>query len=113
MPREKLPNRRLRTPIEFEHWQKEFKGGAGHYANGEVGEVFLSAGKTGTELQIATCDAAIAASIALQYGATVEELRTAFLREEDGIKPAGPMGKLFDLLAGGVSDGQGSKDSKV
>ena len=99
MPRKKLPNRRQRTPVEFEHWGKVFKGGAGHYAGGKIGEVFLSAGKTGTELQITTSDAAVAASLAVQYGCPLEVLRKAFLREEDGIKPAGPMAAMFDILA--------------
>jgi hypothetical protein len=42
-------------------------------------------------------DAAIAASLAIQYGCPIEVLRHAFLRDQDG-KPAGPMGCLFDLL---------------
>lgn len=100
MPREKLPNRRRRTPIEFEFNGHVYKGGAGHYAGGDIGEVFLSAGKTGTALAIQISDAAVAASLALQYGCPVEVLRKAFLREEDGIKPAGPMAKMFDILAG-------------
>lgn len=99
MPREKLQNRRRRTPIEFEHWGLEFSGGAGHYPDRSVGEVFLSAGKTGTQLQISTSDAAVAASIALQYGAPIEVLQKAFLRTDDD-KPAGPLGKMFDILAG-------------
>lgn len=100
MPRDKLPNRRRRTPIEFEHWGKIFHGGAGYYAGGDIGEVFLASGKTGTELLIATSDAAVAASLAMQYGCPPEVLRKAFLREEDGIKAAGPMAKMFDILAG-------------
>lgn len=99
MPREKLPNRRRRTPIEFDHESHVYKGGAGHYANGEVGEVFLSAGKTGTALQILISDAAVAASLALQFGCPIQVLQKAFLRTDDD-KPAGPLGKLFDILAG-------------
>ena len=98
--REPLPNRRKRIPVEFEHDGHVFTGGAGLYPSGEVGEVFLSAGKTGTHLAIATSDAAIAASLALQHGASVETLRHAFLRTDDG-KPAGPLGHLFDILGEG------------
>lgn len=98
--REKLPNRRRRTPIEFEIDGHTYKGGAGHYPDGRVGEVFLTAGKTGTSLQVMTSDAAVAASIALQFGAPLEVLQKAFLRNEDG-KPSGPLGKMFDILVEG------------
>lgn len=98
-PRETLPDRRQRTAINFEHEGHAFTGGAGHYPDGRVGEVFISAGKTGTHLQIATADAAIAASIALQYGAPIDVLRHAFLRTDEG-EAAGPLGHLFDILGG-------------
>jgi hypothetical protein len=95
--RQKLPNRRVRTPIEFTHDGHNFRGGAGHYPNGDIGEVFLSAGKTGTALSILISDAAVAASIAIQYGAPIDVLRKAFMRNEDG-SAAGPMAKLFDIM---------------
>jgi len=102
MTRETLPTRRQRTAVSFEHGGHAFIGGAGHYPDGRVGEVFLSSGKTGTHLQIATSDAAIAASLALQHGCHIETLRRAFLRNDDG-SAAGPLGCLFDTLAGAGS----------
>jgi len=94
-----LPNRRKRTNIEFEHGGHTFVGGAGYFISGNVGEVFLHAGKEGTHLSVAMQDAAIAASFALQHGATVSEMAPRFLRNDDG-SAAGPLGHLFDLLAG-------------
>ena len=97
--RKKLPNRRQRTPVEFEHEGISYKGGAGHYPDGRVGEVFLSGGKSGYLLQALSSDGAVAASIAMQYGAPIDVLRNAMLRDDKGAA-AGPLGKLLDILAG-------------
>jgi hypothetical protein len=97
--REELPYRRRRTSIEFEHGGHKFVGGAGYFLSGAVGEVFLHSGKEGTQLSIAMQDSAVAASCALQRGATVSEMAPRFLRNDDG-SAAGPLGHLFDLLAG-------------
>ena len=97
MTREKLPNRRPRTPIEFELGGHRFTGGAGHYPDGRIGEVFLSGNKPNSPRDIDVKDAAIAASLAIQFGCPPEVLRHAFLRDDDG-KPAGVLGCLFDKL---------------
>ncbi len=95
--RRKLPNRRSRTPISFTLDGHKFHAGGGHYPSGELGEIFLAAGKSGTLLQAICSDAAIAASVALQYGAPIEVLRDAFLRNDQD-KPASPLGAAVDLL---------------
>jgi hypothetical protein len=97
--RDIIPNRRPSSAITFEHGGHTFTGRFGHYPDtGAIGEVFLSAGKPNSARDIDVKDAAIAASLALQYGCPIETLRHAFLRNEDGT-PAGPMGHLFDLSA--------------
>lgn len=98
MPREKLPNRRRRTPIEFVHEGLKYCGGFGHYDSGEVGEVFLSSGKPNSGRDIIVKDAAVAVSIGLQYGVPIDELRKAMLRNDDGTA-AGPLGAMLDILA--------------
>lgn len=98
--REILPYRRPRAAITFEHSGHTFTGGFGYYPDsGKVGEVFISAGKPNSARDIDIKDAAIAASLALQYGCPIETLRKAFLRNPDGTA-AGPMGQIFDLLDG-------------
>lgn len=97
MTRKKLPNRRKRTPVEFELRGHKFYGGFGHYDGGEVGEVFLGSGKTGQLMSIIASDSAVAASLAIQYGCPIDVLQKAFLREEDGTA-AGPLGALFDMM---------------
>ena len=46
----------------------------GFFSNGRVGDIFLRAGKAGTDLDIATRELSIAVSFALQHGATAEEI---------------------------------------
>jgi hypothetical protein len=71
---------------------------AGGNRDGELAEVFISGPKTGTGVRIASRDASIVASIALQFGASAEVLRRAIGRNSDG-SAAGPLGKLLDILA--------------
>jgi hypothetical protein len=47
---------------------------------------------------IMASDAAIAASLALQYGAPIETLRHALMRDSMG-KPSGPLGVVLDQFA--------------
>lgn len=95
--REKLPNRRPRTTITFRHGGHTYHGGAGHYEDGRIGELWLTAGKSGTDLQISLHDASICASVALQRGSTIEELLKACVKNEDG-SPAGAVGRMFLML---------------
>lgn len=95
--RDEPPNRRRRDSIEFVHDGHTFVGGAGYFLSGKICEVFLSSGKPNSQMDIIAQDAAIAASYALQHGADISVMRSAFLRAEDG-SAAGPLGHLFDLL---------------
>jgi hypothetical protein len=102
MPRERLPQRRCNENIAFRHWGVSFQASVGRYgtpmAPGRIGEVFLSAGKLTSDTDTAAKEAAIALSFALQYGATIEEIRGAMPRRTDG-SPEGPLGALLDILA--------------
>lgn len=95
--REPLPGRRQAETVQFEHAGFAYVLTVGFFPDGRPGELFLSAAKTGTALQISTADAAVAASLALQHGCTVDILRGAFLREADG-SPAGALAKVFDIV---------------
>jgi len=99
MKRETLPPRRQCETFEFTCAKFNYTASIGYYPDGRVGEIFLSAGKAGTELHTSVRDAAIAVSFALQHGATIEQVGTAFTRTVEG-SPEGPLGVLFDILAG-------------
>lgn len=61
----------------------------------DIGEIFINtAGKAGSEGDTMVSDAAVAISLALQYGCPIEVLRTAMKRNPDG----SPMGLLSHAL---------------
>lgn len=102
MAREKLPNRRSTENFEFIHPASSgaeiiYSASVGYYGDGRVGEVFLSSGRTGTDVDLATRDSAIAFSLALQFGCPMDVIAPAFLRREDG-KPEGPLGTLVNII---------------
>ena len=106
MTRERLPNRRNAERFEFTAGNVHYTAQIGRYPDGRIGEVFLNAGKIGTELHVTARDSAIAVSFALQHGATAEEIRSAFTRRPDG-SPEGPLGALCDLLSSPRIGGKG------
>jgi hypothetical protein len=66
--RERLPNRRAHEMLDFEHGGFRYIGGIGRFEDGRLAEVFLNVAKSGTAIENHARDAAITASIALQYG---------------------------------------------
>lgn len=84
MGRESMPARRRseNTSLRFSGMDVEVQ--VGYYDDGRVGEVFMSTRKHGTTLDILLRDTALLISIALQYGATLEELSKSAIRKEDG-----------------------------
>jgi ribonucleoside-diphosphate reductase alpha chain len=70
----------------------------GRYPDGRLGEIFLAARKAGCAADTAARDAAITASIALQFGADAETICRALCRDAAG-RASGPLGVVLDLLA--------------
>ena len=98
MPRETLPGRRQSTTARLDHDGQTYHVSVGYYADGRPGEIFLTAPKASqTFAAVQAADAAVAVSIAMQYGVPLAVLRDAFLREADG-SPAGILGATVDLL---------------
>ncbi|WP_321504074.1 hypothetical protein [Breoghania sp.] len=102
MTREILPPRRASDILKFSHGQRSYYATVGFYdaTQAAPGEVFLSTGKTGTELQALMRDSAIAASLALQFGCPAEVLAKAFSRDEQG-QPETAIGRLFQIITEG------------
>lgn len=97
--RQILPNRRASENISFECRGQAYVATLGFYRDGRLGEVFLRSGKTGTDMNVATIETAIAVSFALQHGCDLETLRKSLPRSADG-RAEGAVGKLLDILAG-------------
>jgi hypothetical protein len=96
--RERLPNRRSAISSSFERDGACFEMTAGFYPDGRPGEIFLNADRANSLLDFLMSDAAILASIALQYGATLDELRHALKRDSRG-EPVSPIGAALDRIA--------------
>jgi hypothetical protein len=96
--RNQLPSRRGHEVISFEHAGHHYVGGIGRFDKGQLAEVFLNSPKTGTGIETAARDAAVAASLLLQFGCPAETLRHALTHNADG-SAAGPLGHLLDMLA--------------
>jgi ribonucleoside-diphosphate reductase alpha chain len=69
--------------------------------SGEVREVFLSNHRVNSMAGIMASDAAVVASIALQYGVPLEVLRHALMRDAKG-NASGPLAVALDQLEEGT-----------
>lgn len=119
MSRELLPERRPSATEVFE--QTTSAGGVvaytmtvGYYdeAMTRPGEVFLSAGKAGTDVEVNARDGAIAISIALQHGVPLDILAHAMTRNGDG-SPSGPLGAALEFIMKGLAPCATSSQAKT
>jgi hypothetical protein len=70
-----------------------------HFADGGVGEIFISNHKAGSHLNACVRDLGVVASLALQFGCSLDTLRRALLRNADG-SPATALGAALDIISG-------------
>ena len=104
MTRAHLPNRRPASSFEVEHEGRRFRVALGLYEDLKPGEVFISAlGKTGkgSMTEALARDAAILASLALQFGVPTDLMRRAITRD-DHEKPATLIGAVLDAMGEGT-----------
>lgn len=95
--RKRLPNRRRSETTEFMRDGSRFKITIGYYDNGNPGEVFFSADRANSLLDVLMSDAAIAISIALQHGAQLHEIAHALKRDGLGLASS-PIGAAIDRI---------------
>jgi hypothetical protein len=96
--RERLPNRRAAETFDVEAVGMRYRATIGRYDDGRLAEIFLVNHKAGSQAGIMASDAAVVASIALQYGVPLDVIRGALMRDPRG-KPSGPLGVVLDLIA--------------
>jgi hypothetical protein len=92
-----LPNRRAAESFALEVSGLNYVCTVGRYADGKIGEVFLSNHKTNSAADVNARDAAIVTSIALQFGADIETIRRALCRDSQG-RASGPLGQALDQI---------------
>jgi hypothetical protein len=95
----RLPNRRRSESFGFECSGLRYTATASWFDGGSLGEVFVGNHRADSHADACAKDAAILASIALQYGAPLDVLRRALLRDSQD-RPSTPIGCALDLIAG-------------
>ena len=96
--RQRLPNRRASETFDIESQGLKFTATVSRFADGSIAEIFLQNHKAGSMAGINAQDAAVLASLALQYGAPLEVIRRALMRDGRG-RASGPLGVVLDLIA--------------
>src|SRR5437588_8753871 len=96
--RERLPNRRASTVFDFECAGLRYTATVSRFRDGRFAEVFVQNHKPGSQSDSNARDAAVAASLALQYGCPLDVLRRALLRDSQG-RPSMPLGAAIDAIA--------------
>ena len=98
MTRQRLPDRRPYIVFGFHCANLKYTATASWFDNGRLGEIFLGNHRADSHADACAKDAAILASLALQYGVPLDVLRKALLRDSKG-RPSTPIGCALDLLA--------------
>jgi hypothetical protein len=96
--RKRLPDRRASETFTLECAGLSYIATISRFSDGRIGKIFLTNHKAGSSVDTAARDAAIACSIALQFGANIETIRKALCRDVRGTA-SGPLGAALDLLA--------------
>jgi hypothetical protein len=95
--RERLPDRRPAETFDIEAGGLRYRATIGRYPDGRIGEIFLTNHKAGSQAGILASDAAVAASLALQYGTPLDVIRKALMRDVRG-NALVPLGAALDML---------------
>jgi hypothetical protein len=96
-PRDLLPARRHAETVAFEFNGSRYRVTFGSYADGRIGEVFLAHDRADSFADALASDAAILASLALQYGCPLEAIAHALRRDARGISSS-PIGRALELI---------------
>jgi hypothetical protein len=99
MNRQHLPNRRLAETFEVEVSGLRYTATVGWFADGRLGELFLTNHKSNSQADTNARDSSIAFSFAVQHGADPHTIRRALCRDSHG-HASGPLGAALDLLLG-------------
>ena len=98
--RQRLPNRRLAETFDIEVAGLFYTCTVGRFPDGQIGELFPQNHKPGSQSDANARDAAVAASLALQFGCPLQTLRRALLRDPMG-RASTPLGAALDLIGEG------------
>jgi hypothetical protein len=98
--RQRLPNRQLAETFDIEGAGLFYTCTVGPFPDGQIGELFPQNHKPGSQSDANARDAAVAASLALQFGCPLQTLRRGLLRDPMG-RASTPLGAALDLIGEG------------
>jgi hypothetical protein len=98
MTRQRLANRRYSESFNLEISGLRYTATFSRYPDGRISEIFLSNTKPSSQSDVDARDAAVAASLAFQFGCPLETLRRALLRDPQG-NASTPLGCALDIIA--------------
>ena len=96
--RQRLPDRRASLSFDFETGGLRFVCTFSRFADGRLGEVFLTNHRVNSQAGIIASDQAVLASLALQFGCPLETLSNALMRNSAG-RATSPIGIALDHIA--------------
>lgn len=98
--RQRLPNRRRAETFSIECAGLRYTATVSHFPGTErLAEVFLVNHRATSDAGAMASDSAVLASIALQYGAPLDVIRKALMRDSRG-QARTPLGVVLDAIAG-------------
>ena len=95
--RQRLPNRRVGQTFDLEVGGLKYTATVGWFSDGRVAKIFLSNHKSNSAADVNARDAAIACSLALQFGTPFETIRRALSRDSHG-RATGPLEAALDRI---------------
>lgn len=97
MNRKRLPDRRRSETFNFDCDGLIYTATVSWYSEGQIGELFINSHKNGSAADTNARDAAIAFSIAVQYGADSSVISNALCRDRNG-NASGPLAAALDYI---------------
>lgn len=97
MTRTRMPQRRIAETSEFVRDGSRYRMTVGRYPNGEVGEIFLSADRSDSLLDVLVHDAAILVSLLLQQNVPLQRIAHSLKRDALGLASS-PIGAALDRV---------------
>src|SRR5262249_3952646 len=101
MTRRRLPNRRASESFALEANGMRFTATISRFDSGELAEIFLTNHRQGSDADAAACDSAVLASLLMQHGVSVDQIRRSLMRDSRG-QPRTPLGIVLDRIAAEV-----------
>lgn len=97
MTRERLPQRRGSTAVDYQHDGADFHLTCSCFSDGRPGEIFVNSRKPNSAIDVLIGDAAILASLLLQHRVSLGEITHSLKRTAAG-QPASPIGRALEIV---------------